>query len=200
MTLKTTELDDDVYEMAIRIAGRIGKGLSDTLQDGLIAICRQHGWSVQLDEEEQLDEGEREEIYVLWTKLEPKARAHILGLLEDPDTHRTTQELADALKRARAQFEHQRERADGAERLLAHAHREAARKVEKKLRGAELGALGGCDLRLTSATPPDQNPDSGFATETGVTPPDGPDWQPVDFVAMGGIVVVWARPKREDKD
>lgn len=87
MSLVKIEVDHDVREMALRIASRIGKGLSDTLQDGLIYIAKAHNWSVEKDEDEVLDEGEREEVYVMWTGLSGDARKHILRLLEDERLH-----------------------------------------------------------------------------------------------------------------
>jgi hypothetical protein len=85
MALSKIEVDTDVKEMAIRLAGRIGKSLSDTLQDGLIYLCRENGWSVTVDEEEQLDDGEREEVYVFWSGLDPEQRGLIMDLMEDMD-------------------------------------------------------------------------------------------------------------------
>lgn len=78
--------------MARRIAGRIGKGVSETLQDGLIYIARAHNWGVEKDEDEELDEDEREEVYVLWGALDGAGRRHVFGLLEDKARH---EELID---------------------------------------------------------------------------------------------------------
>lgn len=85
MALTKIEIDTDVKEMAIRLAGRIGKSLSDTLQDGLIYLCRENGWDVTVDEDEQLDDGEREEVYVFWSGLDSAQRGLIMDLIEDVD-------------------------------------------------------------------------------------------------------------------
>ncbi len=85
MTTTKIEVDTDVSEMGIRLAGRIGKSLSETLQDGLIYLCRENGWSVTMDEDEQLDDGEREEVYVFWSGLDPAQRGLIMDLMEDMD-------------------------------------------------------------------------------------------------------------------
>ena len=97
MSLVSIQIDDDVREMGFRIAGRIGKGLSETLQDGLIYIARAHGWAVDMEKDESLDEGKREEVYVLWSTLEPAQRAHILNLMEHPKLHATVQALEDRI-------------------------------------------------------------------------------------------------------
>lgn len=85
MALSKIEVDTDVKEMAIRLAGHIGKSLSDTLQDGLIYLCRENGWDVTVEEDEQLDDGEREEVYVFWSGLDPAQRGLIMDLMEDMD-------------------------------------------------------------------------------------------------------------------
>ena len=85
MTTTKIEVDKDVSEMAIRLAGRIGKSLSETLQDGLIYLCRENGWSVTMDDDERLDDGEREEVFVFWSGLDPMQRGLIMDLMEDMD-------------------------------------------------------------------------------------------------------------------
>lgn len=71
--------------MAIRLAGRIGKGVSETLQDGLIYLSRAHGWSVSQDEDEKLDEGKRESVYAFWAGLNAVQRGAILDLMDEDD-------------------------------------------------------------------------------------------------------------------
>jgi hypothetical protein len=85
MPLTELKVDSDVAEMAIRIAGRLGKGVSEAVQDGLIYIARGHGWSVKMDEDEKLDEGAREEVYAFWSTLNPVQRGAILDLMDEDD-------------------------------------------------------------------------------------------------------------------
>jgi hypothetical protein len=85
MALKELLVDQDVYEMAVRIAGRLGKGVSEAVQDGLICIARGNGWGVTMDEDEKLDEGEREEVFAFWSGLNPVQRGAVLDLLDEDD-------------------------------------------------------------------------------------------------------------------
>lgn len=81
MAIEEIGLDADLTKLLIRMARRLGVGVSETLSQALTHLAAHHGWQAEINEDEEPHEASREELWLAYVAASREERERVLTIL-----------------------------------------------------------------------------------------------------------------------